>query len=223
MRILLVEDDRLLGDGIEAGLIQAAFGVDWARTCEEARLAIAVGSYCLVVLDIGLPDGSGLDFLRELRAASNGVPVLVLTARDTLADRVSGLDKGADDYLVKPFELDELTARVRALLRRSHQRASPFISYQGIVLDPAARRVTLDGEFVDLPLKEFTLLEELLENQGRVLTRAQLEHSLYGWSAELESNALEVHVHHLRKKFGVEFIKTIRGIGYVVNKAKGNS
>lgn len=221
MRILLVEDDVILGDGVQAGLIQAGFGVDWAKTCDEGRLAVATGAYGCLVLDIGLPDGSGLDLLQELRRADNPLPVLVLTARDTLADRVKGLDKGADDYLVKPFELDELTARVRALLRRSHQRASPVITYQGIVLDPAARRVTLDGEVVELSLREFTLLEDLLENQGRVLTRAKLEQSLYGWNAEVESNAIEVHVHHLRKKFGSDFIKTIRGVGYVVNKQQG--
>ncbi|MCX6126341.1 MAG: response regulator transcription factor [Proteobacteria bacterium] len=221
MRILLVEDDRLLGDGIQAGLSQAGFGVDWAKNCDEGRLAVATSTYSCLVLDIGLPDGSGLDLLLELRNANNPLPVLVLTARDTLADRVKGLDKGADDYLVKPFELDELTARVRALLRRSYQRTSPVICCKGLVLDPATRKVTLDGNLVELPLREFTLLEELLENQGRVLTRAQLEQSLYGWNAEVESNAIEVHVHHLRKKFGSDFIKTIRGVGYVINKAQG--
>ncbi len=221
MRVLLLEDDVILGDGVQAGLIQAGFGVDWAKTCDEGRLAVATGAYACLVLDIGLPDGLGLDLLQELRRADNPLPVLVLTARDTLADRVKGLDKGADDYLVKPFELDELTARVRALLRRSQQRTSPVICYQGIILDPAARTVTQDGELVNLPLREFTLLEELLENQGRVLTRTQLEQSLYGWNAEVESNAIEVHVHHLRKKLGSDFIKTIRGVGYIVNKQQG--
>ena len=221
MRILLVEDDGLLGDGVQAGLRQAGFGVDWAKTCDEGRLAVATGDYSCMVLDIGLPDGSGLNLLQELRKANNPLPVLLLTARDTLADRVKGLDKGADDYLVKPFELDELTARIRALLRRSHQRTTPVLSCQGIVLDPAARKVTLDGNLVELPLREFTLLEELLENAGRVLTRTQLEQSLYGWNAEVESNAIEVHVHHLRKKFGSDFIKTIRGVGYVINRSQG--
>lgn len=218
MRILLIEDDPILGDGIQAGLAQVGIGVDWGKTREEGHLAIATGTYGCLVLDIGLPDGSGLDLLQQLRRASNPLPILLLTARDTLADRVNGLDKGADDYMVKPFELDELIARVRALLRRSYQRASPVITYQKIVLDPAARRVTLDGEVIELSLREFSLLEELLENQGRVLTRSQLEQSLYGWNAEVESNAIEVHVHHLRKKFGGEFIRTIRGVGYVVNK-----
>jgi DNA-binding response OmpR family regulator len=223
MRILLVEDDVNLGDGVQAGLIQAGFGVDWAKTCDECRLALATGAYGCLVLDIGLPDGSGLDLLQELRRKQNPLPVLILTARDTLSDRVKGLDKGADDYLIKPFDLDELTARLRALLRRSHQRILPVLSYQGIVLDPAARTVTIDGKLVELQLREFTLLEDLLENQGRVLTRDQLEQSLYGWNAEIESNAIEVHVHHLRKKFGTDFIKTIRGVGYVINKSKGTS
>lgn len=218
MRILLVEDDVGLGDGIQAGLGQAGFGVDWAKTCDEGRLAVATNFYAGMVLDIGLPDGSGLDLLQELRRTENPLPVLILTARDTLADRVKGLNLGADDYLIKPFELDELTARLRALLRRSHQRAAPVLSYQGLELDASARTVSLDGQSVDLPLREFTLLEELLENQGRVLTRDRLEQSLYGWNAEVESNAIEVHIHHLRKKFGAELIKTIRGVGYMIRK-----
>ncbi len=219
MRILLIEDDAILGDGVEAGLIQAGFGVDWAKTCDEGRLALTTNSYEAVVLDIGLPDGSGLELLREWRQQKNPIPVLILTARDTLADRVTGLNQGADDYLVKPFELDELTARLRALLRRSHQRAAPVLTHKGITLDPQARTVTLDGVSVDLPLREFTLLEELLENEGRVLTRSRLEQSLYGWNAEVESNAIEVHVHHLRRKFGADLIKTVRGVGYMISKA----
>jgi DNA-binding response OmpR family regulator len=219
MRILLVEDDAILGDGVQAGLTQAGFGVDWARSCEDGRLALTTHAYEAVVLDIGLPDGSGLQLLQEWRRQKNAIPVLILTARDTLADRVTGLNQGADDYLIKPFELDELTARLRALLRRSHQRASPVLSYKGIILDPAARTVTLDGEAVELPLREFTLLEELLENVGRVLTRSRLEQGLYGWNAEVESNAIEVHVHHLRRKLGADLIKTVRGVGYMISKA----
>lgn len=221
MRILLIEDDSILGDGVQAGLIQAGFGVDWAKTCDEGRLALMTHAYEAVVLDIGLPDGSGLDLLQEWRRNQNPIPVLMLTARDTLSDRVTGLNKGADDYLVKPFELDELAARLHALLRRSHQRAAPVLSHKGIVLDPAARTVTLDGQSIDLSLREFTLLEELLENEGRVLTRQRLEQSLYGWNADVESNAIEVHVHHLRKKFGADLIKTVRGVGYMINKAEG--
>jgi DNA-binding response OmpR family regulator len=219
MRILLVEDDAILGDGVQVGLTQAGFGVDWARSCEEGRLALTTHAYEAVVLDIGLPDGSGLELLQEWRQEKNAVPVLILTARDTLLDRVNGLNQGADDYLIKPFELDELTARLRALLRRSHQRAALVLIHKGIVLDPAARTVTLEGQAVDLPLREFTLLEELLENTGRVLTRSRLEQSLYGWNAEVESNAIEVHVHHLRRKLGADLIKTVRGVGYMISKA----
>lgn len=222
MRILLIEDDAILGDGVQAGLTQAGFGVDWARSCDEGRLALTTHGYEAVVLDIGLPDGSGLELLQEWRRQENPIPVLILTARDTLADRVTGLNRGADDYLIKPFELDELTARLRALLRRSHQRAAPVLAYKSIILDPAARTVTLDGHLIDLPLREFTLLEELLENEGRVLTRSRLEQSLYGWNAEVESNAIEVHVHHLRRKFGSDLIKTVRGVGYMISKAEGS-
>jgi two-component system response regulator QseB len=220
MRILLIEDDAILGDGVQAGLTQAGFGVDWAHGCEEGLLALATHVYEAVVLDIGLPDGSGLDLLQQWRRQENPIPVLVLTARDTLADRVTGLNKGADDYLIKPFELDELIARLRALLRRSHQRVTPVLVHRNIRLDPLARTVTLDGQFIDLPLREFTLLEELLENAGRVLTRSRLEQSLYGWNAELESNALEVHVHHLRRKLGADLIKTVRGVGYMISKGE---
>jgi two-component system response regulator QseB len=220
VRVLLVEDDQNLGDGVQAGLVQAGFGVDWAKTCGEGELALAANQYEALVLDLGLPDASGLTLLRSLRGGKNFLPVLILTASDTLADKVRGLNAGADDYLVKPFELDELTARLRALLRRSHQRTSDLITRKGLELDPAARVVRLDGEPVDLPAREFTLLESLLEHQGRVLTRMQLEQSLYGWNSEVESNAIEVHVHHLRKKLGADLIKTIRGVGYMVPRER---
>ena len=223
MRVLLIEDDAILGDGVQAGLIQSGFGVDWARNCDEGRLGLMTHAYEAVVLDIGLPDGSGLDLLQEWRKDENPIPVLLLTARDALSDRVTGLNKGADDYLIKPFELDELTARLRALLRRSHQRATTVLVHKGIVLDPVGRTVKLDGVSIDLPLREFTLLETLLENEGRVLTRTRLEQSLYGWNAEVESNAIEVHVHHLRKKFGADLIKTVRGVGYIISKADSAS
>lgn len=218
MRVLLVEDDLILGDGVQAGLIQAGFGVDWAKTCGEGDFALETGSYEALVLDLGLPDSSGLTLLQTVRGRKNPLPVLILTAKHTLADKVRGLNAGADDYLVKPFELDELTARLRALLRRSHQRTSDVITRKGLELDPGARVVRLDGEPVDLPAREFTLLENLLESQGRVLSRAQLEQSLYGWNSEVESNAIEVHVHHLRKKLGSDLIKTIRGVGYMIPK-----
>ena len=221
MRLLLVEDDPMLGDGVSAGLGQAGFGVDWARDVETSRLALKSHHYDGLVLDLGLPDGSGLDLLKSLRAQNDPIPVLILTARDTLADRVRGLDAGSDDYLVKPFELGELTARLRALLRRAHRRAAPVLCHGEIVVDPATRIVTLHGAPIELPAKEYTLLLDLLENRGRVLTRAQIEQSLYGWNAEVESNAIEVHVHHLRKKFGADLIRTLRGVGYTIEKPRG--
>ncbi len=220
MRVLLVEDDGVLGAGVASGLKQAGIGVDWARNCGQGRLAIATSKYEAIILDLGLPDESGLLLLREVRASTNPIPVLILTARDTLQDKLSGFSQGADDYLVKPFELDELIARIRALLRRLHGRAGSKIRYGNIELDPEARTVMVDKAYIDLPQREFSLLEDLLENQGRVLSRVQLEQSLYGWNAELESNAIEVHVHHLRKRFGQDLIKTIRGVGYMIKKAE---
>lgn len=218
MRVLLVEDDAILGDGIKSGLAQAGFGVDWAQTCNQGRMALTTNNYEALVLDLGLPDESGLNLLKELRSCDNSVPVLILTARDTLQDKLTGFSRGADDYLVKPFELDELIARIRALVRRFHGRPGTKICYESIEIDPEARTISLNGAPVDLPHREFTLLEILIENQGRVLTRSQLEQSLYGWNAEVESNAIEVHVHHLRKKLGFDLIKTVRGVGYMIVK-----
>jgi two-component system response regulator QseB len=218
MRVLLVEDDALLGDGIKSGLSQAGFGVDWAKTCEQGRLAVTTGNYEVLVLDLGLPDESGFNLLRELRSAHHPLPVLILTARDTLQDKLAGFSWGADDYLVKPFELDELIARLHALIRRFHGRTTSMIRYGNIEIDPEGRTASQNGTLVDLPHREFTLLEHLIENQGRVLTRTQLEQSLYGWNAEVESNAIEVHVHHLRKKLGAALIKTVRGVGYMIEK-----
>jgi len=218
MRVLLVEDDAILGDGIKSGLLQSGFGVDWAQTCDQGRLALSTGLYEALVLDIGLPDESGLNLLRDLRLAEHKIPVLILTARDTLKDKMMGFSKGADDYLVKPFELDELIARLRALVRRSHGRTLSRIRYGDLEIDPEGRTVTRNGLLIDLPHREFSLLEDFVENQGRVLTRTQLEQSLYGWNAEVESNAIEVHVHHLRKKLGSDLIKTIRGVGYLMEK-----
>lgn len=218
MRILLVEDDPHLGDGLMIGLRQQGYAVDWVKDGVAAKLALATEPYELVVLDLGLPRLSGLDLLRQMRASGQSMPVLILTARDATADKVAGLDAGADDYLVKPVDLDELAARVRALSRRSAGRAEPLLRHGEITLDPAAHRVTLAGQPVELSAREFTLLQTLLENAGRVMTRAQLEASLYGWHDEPDSNALEVHVHHLRKKLGNELIKTLRGIGYTIPK-----
>lgn len=219
MRLLLVEDDPLLGDGIRVGLSQAGFVVDWVKDGLAAKLALEAGDYALLVLDLGLPRLSGTELLKWLRGAGNTTPVLILTARDTVGDRVRGLDAGADDYLVKPFDLDELAARIRALLRRAGGRTTPLIVHGALQVDPASRMVTLAGSAVELSPKEFAALLDLLENAGRALSRERLEQSLYGWGEEVESNAVEVHIHHLRKKLGAELIRTIRGVGYLVDKA----
>jgi DNA-binding response OmpR family regulator len=219
MRLLVVEDDRLLGDGIRAGLAQAGFAVDWVEDGRAAELALAAEPYAAVVLDLGLPRRSGLDVLAGLRARGNAIPVLILTARDTVADRVGGLDAGADDYLVKPFDLAELTARVRALVRRGAGRAEPVLRVGDVALDPAARSVTRAGARVELAPREFAVLHELMRHAGRVRSREQLERSLYSWDQEPGSNAIEVHVHHLRRKLGSDFIRTLRGAGYVIERS----
>lgn len=219
MRVLLVEDDALLGDGIKAGLKQAGFAVDWAQDGHAARLALEAEEYALLVLDLGLPKLSGMDLLKWLRGRGGKLPVLILTARDTVADRVGGLDAGADDYLIKPFDLDELIARLRALLRRSGGQATPVLQHGSITLDPAAHQVHKDGQLIELSSREFTLLHELLLHAGRVQSREQLEQRLYGWGEEVESNSVEVHIHHLRKKLGNELVRTLRGVGYVIDKA----
>lgn len=219
MRILLVEDDRLLGEGIVAGLRQAGFAVDWARDGEAGLAALKSEPFAAVVLDIGLPRLSGLDVLRRLRADKSPLPVLLLTARDTAQDVIGGLDAGADDYLIKPFDLGELAARLRALIRRAAGAAAPLLEHGSLALDPAARSVSWQGRSVELSTREFDLLHELLLNAGRVLTRDQLEARLYPWGEEVESNALEVHIHHLRKKLAPELIRTVRGVGYLLDKA----
>lgn len=219
MRLLLVEDDGLLGDGIRAGLGQDGYAVDWVRDGEAADLALKSEHFDIVVLDITLPKLSGIDVLKRLRQRRNAIPVLLLTARDTVADRVLGLDSGADDYLTKPFDLDELNARLRALLRRSSGRATPQLVIGDVALDPAAHRVTLAGQEVELSHREFALLQVLMENGGRVLPRSRLEETLYGWEEAAESNTLEVHIHHLRKKLGSSLIRTVRGVGYMIEKS----
>lgn len=218
MRILLVEDDRLLGDGVKAGLGAAGFTVDWVRDGEAALAAVAAEGFAAIVLDLGLPRRDGLSVLSALRAAGNAVPVLVLTARDQVADKVRCLDLGADDYVVKPFDLDELAARLRALARRARGRAEASLRHGEVVLDPAARSVTLRGEPVVLTGREFDLLQMLLEAAGRVLTRRVLDEQLYAWGEAVGSNALEVHIHHLRKKLGADLIRTVRGVGYMVDE-----
>lgn len=223
MRLLLVEDDKLLGDGIQAGLRQAGHAVDWMHTAADAEAALGTEDYALMVLDLGLPDRSGLEVLARLRegrlrARTADLPVLILTARDTVEDRVTGLDGGADDYLVKPFDLEELGARIRALLRRHSGRAEPLIHHGELTVDPAAHSVCRAGQAVKLSRREFGVLLLLLENRGRVLSRNQLEEGLYAWGEEVESNAVEVYIHHLRKKLGGGLIRTLRGVGYVIDK-----
>ncbi len=216
MRILLVEDDVLLGRGVAAGLAQAGWVVDWTTDGLDAEAALRTTTSDAIVLDIGLPGMDGLTLLGRTRAAGNPVPVLVLTARDTLADRVAGLDAGGDDYLVKPFELAELQARLRALLRRSKGTADPIIRHGRVALDPASHAVFLDDEPIGLSAREFATLQELMMNAGRVRTRSQLEDSLYGWGEEIGSNTVEVYVHNLRRKLHPDLIRTVRGVGYII-------
>ena len=218
MRILLVEDDSMIGAAVEKGLRQDGQTVDWARDGRAAETALATEPYELVLLDLGLPRKDGLALLKTLRAAGNRVPVIVITARDTIADRVAGLDAGADDYLVKPFNFDELAARMRAVSRRREGRAEPAVAHGALRLDPAARTVELRGKAVELSAREFALLAALLERPGSVLSRAQLEERLYGWNDEVASNAVEVHIHNLRRKLGADAIQNVRGAGYRVGK-----
>lgn len=220
MRILLVEDDEPLGDGLRAGLTQYGYTVDWLKDGLSADQALKTEGFDIVVLDLGLPKLSGITVLQNLRSRGQTMPVLILTARESVDDRVKGLDSGADDYLTKPVDLDELCARLRALQRRFSSRAEPLLIHEEIRLDPAAHIVYLKGESVSVSRREFALLQKLLENAGRVLSREHLTQSLYGWGEDVDSNALEVHIHNLRKKFGQHFIHTIRGIGYMIDKSK---
>lgn len=218
MRVLLVEDDELLGDGLRTGLKQAGYTIDWITDGVSANNAITDNDFDLVVLDINLPNMSGLEVLRNIRKLGRNTPVLLLTARDSIPDRVEGLDSGADDYLVKPVDLDELCARLRVLQRRAVGRSDPVIQYGELVLDPAAHRVTVNDKPISLSMREFVLLQHLLENVGRVIPRARLEQKLYGWEGEVESNSLEVFIHHLRKKLGANLIRTVRGVGYMIEQ-----
>ncbi|MFC1601969.1 response regulator [Pseudomonadota bacterium] len=216
MRVLLVEDDTLLGEGLSTGLKQDGYAVDWMQDGEMAEIALNVESFDIMILDLGLPKQGGLQVLQKLRDKGNNIPVLILTARDSLDDRIKGLDVGADDYMVKPFDLEELNARMRALLRRSAGRAVPKLTHGDITLDPAAHEVHYKGAAVDLPPKEFAVLQTLLENVGRVISKTKLQETLYSWEQNVASNALEVHVHHLRKKLDSDCIRTIRGVGYIM-------
>jgi two-component system, OmpR family, response regulator QseB len=216
MRILLIEDDPLLGDGVRAGLRQAGFQVDWVRDGNAAETELRTLSYTAAVLDLGLPRKDGIEVLSSVRRAGVTLPVLVLTARDTVPDRVRGLDIGADDYVVKPVDLHELAARLRALVRRAHGQSQEKLQVQNITLEPPTRCVYRDAEPVALTAREFDLLQILMLNAGRVLSRDQLEQAIYGWGQEVESNAVEVHIHRLRTKLGSDLIRTVRGVGYVL-------
>mgnify|MGYP001204881534 CR=1 FL=1 len=229
MRLLLVEDDRMIGESLRAALRAEGHAVDWVRDAAAANGTLASERFDLVLLDLGLPaDGSGsaatqpqagLGVLRALRARPDATPVIVLTARDAVGDRVAGLDAGADDYLVKPFEFDELNARIRAVARRHSGRAGPVLSHAGITLDPATRQVTKDGTPVLLSAREFAVLEALLARPGALLSRAQIEDRLYGWGEEIESNAVSVYIHQLRRKLGADTIQNMRGVGYFIGPA----
>jgi two-component system, OmpR family, response regulator QseB len=218
MRVLLIEDDQDLGDGVHKGLSQEGYTVDWLKDGESAEQALGLETFDIIVLDIGLPRRSGLDVLRTLRKKGIETPVMILSAHDKFDERVAGLDMGADDYLVKPFDFDELLARLRALQRRASGRAEPLLQYGPLTLNPAAHQVFLNEELLAISPREFALLQKLLENTGRVLSRDQLMQSLYGWEKEIDSNAVEVHIHNLRKKLGGKFIRTVRGVGYLVDK-----
>jgi two-component system OmpR family response regulator/two-component system response regulator QseB len=220
MRLLLIEDDRMIGEGLRQALRLEGLAVDWVYDAQAATATLASERFDAVLLDVGLPKGSGLDVLRGLRARGDATPVIVITARDALEDRVAGLDAGADDYVVKPFELEELNARLRAVMRRHTGRAAPRLEHEGVTLDPATRQVTLDGQPVLLSAREFALLEALMQRPGAMLSRAQLEDRLYGWGEEVESNAVTVYIHQLRKKLGADFIQNMRGVGYFLGKRK---
>lgn len=216
MHILLAEDDPLLGDGLRAGLRQLGFQVDWVRNGEAAERELRAQPYAAAVLDLGLPLKDGMEVLAAVRRAGVSLPVLVLTARDAVPDRIRGLNVGADDYVVKPVDLHELAARLRALIRRAHGQPQECLTVQDIVLDPAARSVRQAGEPVMLSTREFDLLHAFMLNADRVLSREQLEQHLYSWGQEVESNAVEVHIHNLRRKLGAALIQTVRGVGYIL-------
>ena len=223
MRLLIVEDDDMLRDGLTVGLRLAGFSPDAVANCADARVALANGAFQVMVLDLMLPDGSGLDVLRGLREAGNDLPILLLTARDQLDDRVAGLDAGADDYLGKPFALEELAARLRAILRRRQGRAGGMLHWNGLDLDPARMRGEIDGQEVRFSNREFTVLQALIERPGAILAKSVLEDRLYGWQEEVESNTVEVHIHKLRAKLGAGFIETVRGMGYRLAAESGSA
>ncbi|MCL6326110.1 quorum sensing response regulator transcription factor QseB [Pectobacterium polaris] len=219
MRILLIEDDRLIGDGLKAGLNKLGFNIDWFMEGKAGAAALKSAPYDAVVLDLSLPGMDGMDILRQWRQAGHDEPVLILTARDALEQRVEGLQRGADDYLCKPFALTEVAARLQALIRRRHGQLQPTLTHGAVSLEPGSRSVTLNNEPLILKSRELALLELFLLNPNRILTRAQLEEKLYGWDDDVSSNAVEVHIHHLRKKLGSGFIRTVHGVGYILGEA----
>jgi two-component system response regulator QseB len=220
MRVLIVEDDRLLGEGLCAGLKQEGYAVDWLKDGSQVKHVLQVEPYDVVVLDLGLPGCDGMELLGWMRKTHLEIPVLILTARDTQDDKVQGLDLGADDYMTKPFDLVELVARLRALIRRSRGRATPVIEWGALVLDPSRRSVSFEGQPVELSPREYAVLETLLEHGGRVVSRSRLAESVYSWDNDIESNALEVYIHHLRKKLSPDLIRTVRGVGYMLREQK---
>jgi DNA-binding response OmpR family regulator len=218
MRVLLVEDDRMIADGLQTALRQDGHAVDWMRDGESAASALSTSSFDVVLLDLGLPARDGMQVLRDMRRQGNRTPVIVVTARDDIQNRVGGLDAGADDYIVKPFDLDEMAARMRSVVRRAAGRADSYIEHRGVRLNLATREVEKDGAEVRLSAHEYAVLEALLQRPGAVLSRAQLEDRLYGWNEQIESNAVEVYIHGLRRKLGNDFIRTLRGVGYFIPK-----
>ncbi len=222
MRLLLIEDDLMIGKAVCTGLTQAGFAVDWVTDGRSAELALANGVYDLAILDLGLPTKDGMAVLASVRRvghtgnAANAIPILIASARDTVRDRIAGLEAGADDYVLKPFDLDELIARIRALLRRNAQNASLLLQCGSLMLDPLRKTVLQGDTPIELSAKEFALLEALMQRPGVVLSRQKLEHCIYNWNEEVSSNAVEVHLHHLRKKLGAEVIKNVRGVGYKI-------
>ncbi|MDB5824489.1 MAG: response regulator transcription factor [Herminiimonas sp.] len=218
MRLLLIEDDRMIGESVRKGLRQDGFTVDWVQDGRSGETALLEGVHDLLLLDLGLPGKEGIEVLKTLRKKGNMIPVLILTARDALADRVGGLSAGADDYLIKPFDFEELAARIHAILRRKSGRTETLMRHGPVTLDPASRHVTLNGNPVNLSAREFALLEALLDRPGTVLSVPQLEEKIYGWNEEVGSNAVEVHIHALRKKLGTDLIRNVRGVGYVIHK-----
>ena len=214
MRLILIEDDTMIGKAVREGLLQAGFAVDWVTDGRDAELSLVNDVYDLAILDLGLPRGDGMSLLRGLRAAGNSLPVLIASARDTVRDRIDGLEAGADDYVLKPFDLDELIARVRALLRRHAGSGDPRLRQGDLMLDPVRKEVTKAGNPVELSAREFSVLEVLMQRPGAVLSRERLEEAIYGWGEEVASNAIEVHLHNLRRKLGSTVIKNVRGVGY---------